>query len=248
MGKGKHRGGGEDTRGGKAKAQKAASAAERNQRSAAVERATEDAEWSKGSNSKKAARDAEKKIKAAATRAKKQAKAEAEREDEKMTAKKSKKPKGKASQSGKLTRFQREAAAKKREDDAIELKRIENLKNGGSVTQQDYYLQPNVNKQRGQGDLLEADSLDGALSVLDLASGGGGGGASGLDKHPEKRMKAAMIAFREIQMPLLRAENPNLKKTQLDERIWKLWQKSSDNPMLQRKNQFFGGEVGGLGV
>lgn len=101
------------------------------------------------------------------------------------------------------------------------------------MTQQDYYLQPNVNKQRGQGDLLEADSLDGALSVLDLASGGG---ASGIDKHPEKRMKAAMIAFREVHMPLLRAENPSLKKTQLDERIWKLWQKSSDNPMLQRKN------------
>ena len=233
MGKGKHRGGGEDTRGGKAKAQKAASAAERNRRSAAAERAAEDAEWSKGSNSKKAARDAEKRMKAAATRAKKQAKAEAEAEDEKMTAKKKNKPKGKAAQNGKLTRFQREAAAKKRESDAAELKRIENLKNGGSVTQQDYYLQPNVNKQRGQGDLLEADSLDGALSVLDLASGGG---ASGIDKHPEKRMKAAMIAFREVHMPLLRAENPSLKKTQLDERIWKLWQKSSDNPMLQRKN------------
>jgi len=58
--------GGEDTRGIKAKAQKAAASAEKAGRTAAAKRKDEDAEWGKGSNKRAAAKAADKATKDAA--------------------------------------------------------------------------------------------------------------------------------------------------------------------------------------
>jgi len=44
-------------------------------------------------------------------------------------------------------------------------------------------------------------------------------------------MKAAFRAYEERELPLLRREFPSLKRSQLKERLWKLWQKSDENPM-----------------
>ena len=65
---------GADTRGVKAKAQKAASANEKDRRERQREEAKESAQWAKGSNTKQAKRDAQNKDKAAALLNKKQLK------------------------------------------------------------------------------------------------------------------------------------------------------------------------------
>lgn len=50
------------------------------------------------------------------------------------------------------------------------------------------------------------------------------------DRHPEKRMKAAYRAFEEAQLPRLKADNPNLKLSQLKQILFKEWQRSPENP------------------
>lgn len=61
---------------------------------------------------------------------------------------------------------------------------------------------------------------------------------AGVEKHPEKRMKAAFAAFEDRELPLMRKEFPGLKRSQLKERLWKQWQKSDENPMNQEHTAF----------
>eukprot|EP01064_Diplonema_japonicum_P023080 TRINITY_DN33536_c0_g1_i1.p1 TRINITY_DN33536_c0_g1~~TRINITY_DN33536_c0_g1_i1.p1 ORF type:complete len:221 (+),score=103.12 TRINITY_DN33536_c0_g1_i1:47-709(+) len=53
------------------------------------------------------------------------------------------------------------------------------------------------------------------------------------EQHPERRMKAAHKAYEEKMMPILKADNPGLKRSQLKEMCWKEWQKSPENPIVQ---------------
>jgi len=55
-----------------------------------------------------------------------------------------------------------------------------------------------------------------------------------LDKHPEKRLKAAYAAFEAENLPRLRAENPSIRLSQVKQLMNKEWMKSSDNPINQR--------------
>ena len=57
-----------------------------------------------------------------------------------------------------------------------------------------------------------------------------GGAAAKVDKHPEKRMKAAFNDFEQKRYKLLKAEYPTLKRSQLKEKLWIEWQKSPENP------------------
>ena len=52
-----------------------------------------------------------------------------------------------------------------------------------------------------------------------------------VDKHPEKRMKAAYTEFEERRLQELKAENKSLKLSQLKQMIFKEWQKHPDNPL-----------------
>lgn len=63
---------------------------------------------------------------------------------------------------------------------------------------------------------------------------GANGAPSAGDIHPEKRMKAAYQEFEDRELPKLKAENPNLRLTQLKQILWKEWQKSPENPINQR--------------
>jgi hypothetical protein len=66
--------------------------------------------------------------------------------------------------------------------------------------------------------------------------GGGFGGASssGLaaagDAHPEKRRKALHAAFEDRMLPQLKEDYPGLKLAQYKDKIFKLWEKSPENP------------------
>ena len=55
-----------------------------------------------------------------------------------------------------------------------------------------------------------------------------------LDKHPEKRVKAAYTKYEETNLPRLKAENPNMRLSQLKQMLKKDWQKSPENPLNQR--------------
>lgn len=52
-----------------------------------------------------------------------------------------------------------------------------------------------------------------------------------VDKHPEKRMKAAYTAFEERRLKTLKEEQPTLRLSQLKQIIFKEWQKSPENPL-----------------
>lgn len=73
---------------------------------------------------------------------------------------------------------------------------------------------------------VEARCVDDALSVLNIGDDG-----SSVDKHPEKRMKAAYNEFEQRELPIIKQENPNLRLSQLKQILYKQWQKSPDNPM-----------------
>lgn len=58
-----------------------------------------------------------------------------------------------------------------------------------------------------------------------------------IDRHPERRMKAAFLAFEERMMPILKQQNPTLRLSQLKQLLRKEWMKSTENPINQAKMQ-----------
>jgi hypothetical protein len=55
-----------------------------------------------------------------------------------------------------------------------------------------------------------------------------------VDRHPEKRLKAAFAAFEEANMPRIKSENPTLRLSQLKQILRKEWMRSPENPLNQR--------------
>ncbi|XP_038207944.1 coiled-coil domain-containing protein 124 [Zerene cesonia] len=85
-------------------------------------------------------------------------------------------------------------------------------------------LEENLNRLQIDGEL--AQSVDEAISILS--------DKVDIDKHPEKRLKAAYTAFEEINLPRLKAENPSLRLSQLKQMLRKEWLKSPQNPLNQK--------------
>ncbi|KAG9285998.1 hypothetical protein G9A89_022674 [Geosiphon pyriformis] len=54
-----------------------------------------------------------------------------------------------------------------------------------------------------------------------------------IERHPERRFKAALVAYEEREMPKLKKENPGLRYTQLRDILYKDFQKSPENPFNQ---------------
>ncbi|CAG8685461.1 15117_t:CDS:2 [Dentiscutata erythropus] len=89
---------------------------------------------------------------------------------------------------------------------------------------------------------FSASNIDDALDLMTVvtnsstAVGGGpgqSGGAVNVEKHPEKRFKAALAAYEEREMPKVKEEHPGLRYTQYREIIYKNFQKSPENPFNQ---------------
>ncbi|XP_026758895.1 coiled-coil domain-containing protein 124 isoform X1 [Galleria mellonella] len=85
-------------------------------------------------------------------------------------------------------------------------------------------LEENLNRIQLDGEL--AQTVDEAISILS--------DKSEVDRHPEKRLKAAYTAFEESNLPRLKAENPNLRLSQLKQMLKKEWLKSPQNPINQK--------------
>ncbi|KAI8362628.1 hypothetical protein BD560DRAFT_404360 [Blakeslea trispora] len=78
---------------------------------------------------------------------------------------------------------------------------------------------------------FSASGIDDALDLLSLDSGSAK--AKDIEKHPERRFKAAYAAFEERELPRFKTENPGLRLSQLKELIYKAFQKSPENPFNQ---------------
>lgn len=63
-------------------------------------------------------------------------------------------------------------------------------------------------------------------------------GPEDLDRHPERRMKAAFAAYEEANMPRLKMENPNMRLSQLKQQLKKEWMKAPENPLNQRFSNY----------
>jgi len=92
------------------------------------------------------------------------------------------------------------------------------------VQDTDGKLEENINRLEIEGQ--HARTVEEALHVL-------GESEDAVDKHPEKRVKAAYAAFESRRMPSMKDENPNLRLSQLRQMLKKEWQRSPENPMNQ---------------
>lgn len=82
---------------------------------------------------------------------------------------------------------------------------------------------------------FSASGIDAALDMMSVVDSGAKASSSDkLDRHPERRMKSAYLQFQEDRMPQLKAENPKLRLSQLNEMLQKEWKKSPQNPMNQQ--------------
>lgn len=71
---------------------------------------------------------------------------------------------------------------------------------------------------------IDARTVEEAIDVLSISKGQP-------EKHPEKRLKAAFASFEEREFPRLKAENTNLRQSQVKQLLRKEWMKSPENPM-----------------
>ncbi|XP_028160937.1 coiled-coil domain-containing protein 124 [Ostrinia furnacalis] len=85
-------------------------------------------------------------------------------------------------------------------------------------------LEENLNRLQIEGEV--AQSVEEAISIL--------GDQADIDKHPEKRLKAAYTAFETSNLPRLKQENPTLRLSQLKQMLRKEWLKSPQNPLNQK--------------
>lgn len=79
-------------------------------------------------------------------------------------------------------------------------------------------------------DGMEARTVEDAIAVLKVDND------AEADHHPERRMKAAFLAYEEQMMPQLRAENPGMRYSQLKNILFKMFQVAPENPKNQHKS------------
>ncbi|RWS28361.1 hypothetical protein B4U80_05736 [Leptotrombidium deliense] len=83
-------------------------------------------------------------------------------------------------------------------------------------------IEENINRELVEGEV--ARNVTEAISILSVNEGE-------IDRHPEKRMKAAYLEFEEKNLPLLKQQNPNMRLSQIKQMLKKDWMKSPDNPI-----------------
>ncbi|KAM0684151.1 hypothetical protein MDAP_000891 [Mitosporidium daphniae] len=81
--------------------------------------------------------------------------------------------------------------------------------------------------------VYSASSVDDALELLATIKSSRSSIASSVERHPERRMKAAFAAFEERELPILKAEYPYFRLSQLQEMLRKKFAKSDENPLNQ---------------
>lgn len=83
---------------------------------------------------------------------------------------------------------------------------------------------------------LNATGIDNALDALSLTSANQN--SEKVDKHPERRFKAAYAAFEARRLPEIEEEHPGLRKQQRVDIARKEFERSPDNPFNQVNARF----------
>ncbi|CAI5475367.1 unnamed protein product [Closterium sp. Yama58-4] len=242
-----------NTKAEEARERKAAAADEKKR---AAEKAKEDARWAddapKGRAAKKKEEDEQKRAEAAAKRAEKKRLEEIEAgEMAKISGKGVSRGGGGGGSSAGAGAGARRAGAgssggggakvtqaelariKEREQKELEGAEAERRKKAARVAEEaEYARMLEVENTNRMAVAVDARNVGEALSQLSVAAGEEGSGS--VDKHPEKRMKAAFKAFEEAELPRMKQERPGLTLMQYKEQIWKAWKKSAQNPMNQQ--------------
>ncbi|KAI9932155.1 hypothetical protein ASPWEDRAFT_183019 [Aspergillus wentii DTO 134E9] len=182
-----------------------------------------------GENSKKAAGNAKKAEAAANKKAIEDSKRAAE--EDKQWAKGSKSNAKKEDAEAKKA----EAARKKAERDALlaaeEASQPSKPKGGGAKSAPKKSRGLDLSQLDGdsKSSALHASGIDNALDALSLTNKDN----SKIDRHPERRYKAAYAAFEARRMPEIEEENPGLRRQQRIELCKKEFDKSDENPFNQ---------------
>ncbi|KIY68769.1 DUF1014-domain-containing protein [Cylindrobasidium torrendii FP15055 ss-10] len=87
-------------------------------------------------------------------------------------------------------------------------------------------------------EVYEATGIDNAIDLLEVVNAkmdkaSIGSQAAGLERHPERRFKAAFAAYEERELPIARKEHPGLRLQQYKDLLYKQFQKSPENPFNQ---------------
>lgn len=134
----------------------------------------------------------------------------------------------------------REAAAKKAEKEALlkaeeaALKTIKTNPKAGSKKEKAPLPKRGIDSAFASLDApdskaapaLHASGIDDALDALSIAHGT----TEKIDRHPERRFKAAYAAYEERRLPDIKLEHPGLRQNQMKELIRKEFEKSEENP------------------
>ncbi|KAK6588421.1 hypothetical protein RS030_4644 [Cryptosporidium xiaoi] len=81
-----------------------------------------------------------------------------------------------------------------------------------------------MKSQENNIEYITASTLDDAVSLLTINE-------VSADKHPEKRQKAAWLAYVDNNLPILKKEHPTFKRSQLLQLLQKMWKKAPENPL-----------------
>lgn len=82
--------------------------------------------------------------------------------------------------------------------------------------------------QAAPEEISASGTIDNVLAALDAS--GQGGDLAGRDKAPEKSRKAKYEDFEAGMLPQVKADYPGLKLAQYRDKIFKLWERSPENP------------------
>ncbi|XP_007897047.1 coiled-coil domain-containing protein 124 [Callorhinchus milii] len=133
---------------------------------------------------------------------------------------------GKPAPPAKVTRAQIEETIKKENG----VKQTLELKAPRQQSHLEVPLEENINHILAEEGAVDARSIEDAIAILSTAEN--------VDRHPERRMKAAYEAFEEANMECMKRDNPNMRLSQLKHLLKKEWMKSPENPFNQRHLAF----------
>ncbi|VDK73886.1 unnamed protein product [Litomosoides sigmodontis] len=131
---------------------------------------------------------------------------------------------GKGAGSSKVTQAAIEANKRAEEERKCEEEK-ERLLKEQRLKAKEEEIEENVNQLEVEGET--AHTVTEAINILTVSK-------PVIDRHPEKRVKAAYQEFEGKMLPRLREEYPTYRLSQLKQVLKKQWQKSPENPLNQR--------------
>ena len=120
----------------------------------------------------------------------------------------------------------------KQQEEEIEKKRLQTRREQSESEHAKVLEKKNMNRADLEVDASGIDNVVAALESTMMSPDAGDD-----DAHPERRRKAAYMAYEERMLQELKEEKPGLKIQQYKDMIFKSWKKAPENPMNQPRVQ-----------